>query len=69
LQDASRIVQEQSPRRAQSNAARQSVEQEKPDLARIDDLTATMVEEYGGVVQCARPIVETGANAFLAGHP
>src|SRR6202140_466425 len=25
--------------------------------ARIDDLTAAMVEEYGGVVQFARPIV------------
>src|SRR6266404_8739164 len=28
--------------------------------ARVDDLTAAMVEEYGGVVQFARPIVETG---------
>src|ERR1700758_1633527 len=27
--------------------------------ARIDDLTAAMVEEYGGVVQFARPIVES----------
>src|SRR6202011_3337492 len=34
--------------------------------ARIDDLTAAMVEEYGGVVQFARPIVESGVNAFLA---
>jgi aldehyde dehydrogenase (NAD+) len=34
--------------------------------ARVDDLTAAMVEEYGGVVQFARPIVETGINAFLA---
>jgi aldehyde dehydrogenase (NAD+) len=34
--------------------------------ARIDDLTAAMVEEYGGVIQFAKPIVETGANAFLA---
>jgi aldehyde dehydrogenase (NAD+) len=25
-----------------------------------------MVEEYGGVVQFARPIVESGVNAFLA---
>jgi acyl-CoA reductase-like NAD-dependent aldehyde dehydrogenase len=25
-----------------------------------------MVEEYGGVVQFARPIVETGVSAFLA---
>ena len=34
--------------------------------ARVDDLTTAMVEEYGGVVQFARPIVETGVNAFLA---
>jgi aldehyde dehydrogenase (NAD+) len=34
--------------------------------ARIDDLTAVMVEEYGGVVQFARLVVETGVNAFLA---
>jgi aldehyde dehydrogenase (NAD+) len=34
--------------------------------ARIDDLTAAMVEEYGGVVRFARPIVQSGANAFLA---
>ena len=34
--------------------------------ARVDDLTAAMVAEYGGVVQFARPIVETGVNAFLA---
>src|SRR5262245_33614431 len=34
--------------------------------SRIDDLTAAMVEEYGGVVQFARPIVESAANAFLA---
>src|SRR5579872_7286158 len=34
--------------------------------ARLDDLTAAMVEEYGGVIQFARPIVETGVNAFLA---
>src|ERR1700674_3263255 len=33
---------------------------------RVDDLTAAMVEEYGGVVQFARPIVQSGANAFLA---
>jgi aldehyde dehydrogenase (NAD+) len=32
--------------------------------ARIDDLTDAMVEEYGGVVQFARPIVESGVNAF-----
>lgn len=34
--------------------------------ARIDDLTDVMVEEYGGVVQFARPIVQAGADVFLA---
>jgi len=34
--------------------------------ARLDDLTAAMVEEYGGVVRFAGIIVETGINAFLA---
>src|SRR5579864_4629912 len=34
--------------------------------ARLDDLTAVMVEEYGGVVQFARVIVESGVNAFPA---
>jgi aldehyde dehydrogenase (NAD+) len=34
--------------------------------ARIDDLTTAMVEEYGGVVQFARPIVESAVNAFAA---
>jgi aldehyde dehydrogenase (NAD+) len=34
--------------------------------ARIDDLAATMVEEYGGVVQFARPIVVSAVNAFAA---
>jgi len=34
--------------------------------ARIDDLTAAMVEEYGGVVQFAKPIVESCVNASLA---
>ena len=34
--------------------------------ARLDDLTAVMVEEYGGVVQFAGPIVQSGVNAFLA---
>jgi aldehyde dehydrogenase (NAD+) len=33
---------------------------------RIDDLTKTMVEEYGGVVQFARPIVQAGADVFLS---
>jgi aldehyde dehydrogenase (NAD+) len=34
--------------------------------ARLDKLTAAMVEEYGGVVQFAGLIVESGVNAFLA---
>ena len=34
--------------------------------ARVDDLTAAMIEEYGGVAQFARLIVESGVNAFLA---
>ena len=34
--------------------------------ARVDDLTAAMVEEYGGVVRFAAPIVQAGASAFLA---
>jgi aldehyde dehydrogenase (NAD+) len=34
--------------------------------ARLDDLTAAMVEEYGGVVRFARLIVESGINAFAA---
>src|SRR5580658_982179 len=38
----------------------------KAASARIDDLTAVMVEEYGGVVRFARPIVESAVNAFAA---
>jgi aldehyde dehydrogenase (NAD+) len=34
--------------------------------ARIDDLTAVMVEEYGGVVQFAGLLVQSGIGAFLA---
>src|SRR6202047_4855805 len=34
--------------------------------ARIDDLTAMMDEEYGGVAKFARLIVESGVNAFAA---
>jgi aldehyde dehydrogenase (NAD+) len=34
--------------------------------ARIDDLTAAMVEEYGGVVQFAKVIVQSGIDAFPA---
>src|SRR5260370_18770807 len=34
--------------------------------ARLDDLTAAMVEEYGGVVRVAGRIVESGVDPFLA---
>jgi acyl-CoA reductase-like NAD-dependent aldehyde dehydrogenase len=34
--------------------------------ARTDDLTKTMVEECGGVVRFAGPIVQAGADVFLA---
>src|ERR1700741_569170 len=34
--------------------------------ARLDDLTAAMIEEYGGVVQFAGLIVQSGIYAFLA---
>src|SRR5580698_1603814 len=34
--------------------------------ARLDDLTAAMVEEYGGVVRFAGLIVQSGIDAFLA---
>src|SRR6476660_7989293 len=34
--------------------------------ARVDDLTAAMVEEYGGVVRFAGLIVQSGINAFMA---
>ena len=34
--------------------------------ARVDDLTSAMVEEYGGVVQFAGLIVQSGVTAFRA---
>jgi aldehyde dehydrogenase (NAD+) len=34
--------------------------------ARVDDLTAAMVEEYGGAIQFATLIVQAGANSFSA---
>jgi aldehyde dehydrogenase (NAD+) len=34
--------------------------------ARVDDLTAAMIQEYGGVAQFAELIVRSGVNAFLA---
>jgi len=36
--------------------------------AHVDDLTAAMVEEYGGVVQFSGLIVQSGVNAFQAAH-
>ena len=36
----------------------------KASSARIDDLTAAMVEEYGGVVQFAKLIIESAVGAF-----
>src|ERR1700722_16059952 len=34
--------------------------------ARVDDLTAVMIEEYGGLASFARLLVESGVNAFAA---
>ena len=34
--------------------------------ARVEDLTAAMVEEYGGTARFSRLIIEAGANVFLA---
>ena len=34
--------------------------------AHVDELTAAMVEEYGGVVTFARLLVQSGVDAFLA---
>src|SRR6267142_617359 len=34
--------------------------------ARVDDLTAAMIEEYGGGAQFSGLIVKSGINAFLA---
>ena len=38
----------------------------KAASARVDDLTAAMVEEYGGVIRFAGLIVQSGVNAFQA---
>ena len=38
----------------------------KAASARVDDLTAAMIEEYGGVAQFAGLIVQSGVNAFAA---
>ncbi|HET6844871.1 MAG TPA: aldehyde dehydrogenase family protein [Candidatus Angelobacter sp.] len=71
-EDAKRAI--AAARRAFSTFSRTTKEERSEILrrlhkavaARMDDLTAIMVEEYGGVVQFARPILEAGANAFLA---
>src|ERR1700746_370146 len=75
------LADEEDTRRAIAAAKRafasygRSTKEERADLLRrlhkaasprIDDLTAAMVEEYGGVVQFARLIVESGVNAFPA---
>jgi aldehyde dehydrogenase (NAD+) len=38
----------------------------KAASSRIDELTAAMIEEYGGVAQFSRLIVQSGVNAFAA---
>src|SRR6202166_4798743 len=38
----------------------------KAASARMDERTAAMIEEYGGVAQFSRLIVESGVNAFAA---
>jgi len=38
----------------------------KAASARIDEMTAAMIEEYGGVAQFSRLIVQSGVNAFAA---
>jgi aldehyde dehydrogenase (NAD+) len=38
----------------------------KAASAQIDELTAAMIEEYGGVAQFSRLIVQSGVNAFAA---
>src|SRR5579864_9335019 len=75
------LADEEDTRRAIAAAKRalgafgRSTKEERADLlrrlnkaviARVEDLTAMMVEEYGGVVQFAGPIVQSGAAAFLA---
>ena len=75
------LADEEDTRRAIAAAKRafatygRSTKEERADIlrrlhratsARLDELTAAMVEEYGGVVQFARLIVELGVNAFPA---
>ena len=75
---ASRWRDEEDTRRAIAAAKRafatygRSTKEERAEIlrrlhaavsARVDDLTAAMVEEYGGVVQFAGPIVQSGVGA------
>ena len=75
------LADEEDARRAIAAAKRafvcfgQSAKQERLEIlrnlhkavsARVDDLTRIMVEEYGGVVQFAAPIVQAGADVFQA---
>jgi aldehyde dehydrogenase (NAD+) len=69
--DARRAV--AAAKRALSSFGRSSKEERAAILralhevvaARVDDLTAMMVEEYGGVVQFAAPLMQAAANSFL----
>jgi aldehyde dehydrogenase (NAD+) len=75
------LADEEDTRRAIAAAKRafatfgRSTKEERVDILRrldasasahIEDLTAAMVEEYGGVVQFAGLIVQSGVNTFLA---
>jgi aldehyde dehydrogenase (NAD+) len=75
------LADEEDTRRAIAAARRafetygQSAQEERAEIlrrlhkaasARTDDLTAAMVEEYGGVAQFSRLIVESGIGAFAA---
>jgi aldehyde dehydrogenase (NAD+) len=75
------LADEEDARRAIAAAKRafvtfsQSTKEERANIlrrlhkavsARVDDLTAAMVQEYGGAVTFATLIVQAGASAFLA---
>ena len=75
------LADEEDTRRAVAAAKRafatygRSTKEERAELlrrlhaaasARVDELTAAMVEEYGGVVQFAGLIVQSGVGAFQA---
>jgi aldehyde dehydrogenase (NAD+) len=51
-----------SPKEERANVLRRLHEVLVP---RIEDLTAVMIEEYGGVAQFSRRIVQMAANSFL----